>query len=353
MQPLARNLDPRLLDQRFDPGNAHSVPYVWGTTGIGYDKKKLGPIDSWHALFDPKYAGRILMLDDPREAFGAALKLMGKSINEKDPAVLRQAAEMLKAQKKLVRTYNSSDFANLLAAGDVDLAQGWSGEVAEVVSHAPDRLALRQGCEGVRPGLAELEAAHVHPVEREEGPRQPAARVAGLQPGPALGLVEPPGGLVPFRQLVGLLGVLDHQVGGLDVEGHPQLHARPPVLPGQAQLAAAFHRALHPAGAEGGPQGQRQPGHRLGVDVGGPAQGEPGEQVVPGHPGQHGPGRGGQAQRPGDPGQGLGAADGDGAAGLLGGGERPVLLEGAVEVGRPEVARVAGKGGRRRGRPAN
>ena len=139
--PHFKNLDPRFLDQKYDPGNAHSVPYVWGTTGIGYDKKKLGPIDSWRALFDPKYAGRILMLDDPREAFGAALKLMGKSINEKDPAVLRQAAEMLKAQKKLVRTYNSSDFANLLAAGDVDLAQGWNGELAEVVSHAPDRLA--------------------------------------------------------------------------------------------------------------------------------------------------------------------------------------------------------------------
>ena len=139
--PHFKNLDPRFLDQKYDPGNAHSAPYVWGTTGIGFDKKKLGPIDSWRALFDPRYAGRILMLDDPREAFGAALKLMGKSINEKDPAVLRQAAEMLKAQKKLVRTYNSSDFANLLAAGDVDLAQGWNGELAEVVSHAPDRLA--------------------------------------------------------------------------------------------------------------------------------------------------------------------------------------------------------------------
>lgn len=139
--PNLKNLDPRLLNQSYDPGNGHSVPYVWGTTGIGYDQKKLGPIDSWQALFDPKYAGRILMLDDPREAFGAVLKLMGKSINEKEPAVLRQAAERLKAQKKLVRTYNSSDFANLLAAGDVDLSQGWNGELAEVVANSSGRLA--------------------------------------------------------------------------------------------------------------------------------------------------------------------------------------------------------------------
>ncbi len=146
--PRFKNLDPRFLNQKFDPGNGHSIPYLWGTTGIGYDKKKVGTVDSWKALFDPKYAGRILMLDDPREAFGAALKLMGRSINERDPAVLRRAAEMLKAQKPLVRTYNSSDFANLLAAGDVDLAQGWNGEIAEVVAHAPDRLAYAVPKEG-------------------------------------------------------------------------------------------------------------------------------------------------------------------------------------------------------------
>ncbi|HYU31340.1 MAG TPA: spermidine/putrescine ABC transporter substrate-binding protein [Thermoanaerobaculia bacterium] len=136
------NLDPQLLDQKLDPGNRYSIPYLWGTTGIGYDTTKVAaPIDSWGALFDPRYSGRILMLDDVREAFGAALKLMGRSINETDPAVLRQAAEKLEQQKKLVRTYNSSDFANLLAAGDVDVAQGWNGEMAEAVEASQGRLA--------------------------------------------------------------------------------------------------------------------------------------------------------------------------------------------------------------------
>jgi len=140
--PNFKNLDPRFLDQQYDPKNAHSFPYLWGTTGIGYDRQKVKePIDSWHALFDERHAGRILMLDDPREAFGAALRLMGKSINERDPATLRKAAGMLKAQKRLVRTYNSSDFANLLAAGDVDVAQGYNGEMAEAVANAPGRLA--------------------------------------------------------------------------------------------------------------------------------------------------------------------------------------------------------------------
>src|SRR5947209_45247 len=140
--PHLKDLDPRFLNQKYDPGNGHSVPYLWGTTGIGYDKTKVqAPVDSWAALFDPRHAGRILMLDDQREVFGAALRLLGRSINEKDPAILRRAAEMLKKQKPLVRTFNSSDFANLLAAGDVDLSQGYNGELAEAVARSNGRLA--------------------------------------------------------------------------------------------------------------------------------------------------------------------------------------------------------------------
>jgi spermidine/putrescine-binding protein len=140
--PHFANLDARFLDRKFDPGNRFSLPYLWGTTGIGYDKNKVrGTVDSWAAIFDPRYAGRVLMLDDMREAFGAALKLDGRSLNERDPAALRRAAARLADQKRLVRTYNSSDFANLLAAGDVDLAQGYNGEIAKVVARDPRRFA--------------------------------------------------------------------------------------------------------------------------------------------------------------------------------------------------------------------
>jgi len=139
--PTIANLDPRFLDKKFDPKNQYSLPYFWGTTGFGYNKAKLGVLDSWQALFDKKNKGRILMLDDMREVFGAALKSMGKSENETDPAVLKQAADLLKKQKKLVATYNSGDFANILAAGDVDIAHGYNGQLAEVVAKEPDKLA--------------------------------------------------------------------------------------------------------------------------------------------------------------------------------------------------------------------
>lgn len=139
--PNIANLDPRFLDKKFDPKNQYSLPYFWGTTGFGYNKQKLGALDSWQAIFDPKNKGRILMLDDMREVFGAALKSMGKSLNETDPAVLKQAADLLKKQKKLVATYNSGDFANILAAGDVDIAHGYNGQLAEVVAKEPEKLA--------------------------------------------------------------------------------------------------------------------------------------------------------------------------------------------------------------------
>jgi spermidine/putrescine-binding protein len=146
--PHWSNLDPRFLHQKFDPGNGHSLPYLWGTTGIGYDRRKVGEVTSWGALFEPRNAGRILMLDDEREAFGAALRLDGRSINERDPQALVRAAARLKAQKPLVRTYNSSDFANLLAAGDVDLAQGYDGELAKVAAQSHGRLAYAIPKEG-------------------------------------------------------------------------------------------------------------------------------------------------------------------------------------------------------------
>lgn len=136
------NLDPKFLNKKFDPENRYSVPYFWGTTGIGYNRQNItDPVDSWAVLFDEKHAGRILMLDDMRECFAVALKSMGRSLNETDTAVLAQAAELLKKQKALVKTYNSGDFHNILAAGDVDLAHGYNGQLAEVAANEPDKLA--------------------------------------------------------------------------------------------------------------------------------------------------------------------------------------------------------------------
>jgi spermidine/putrescine-binding protein len=136
------NLDPAFLNQSFDRGNQYSVPYLWGTTGLGYNKKIItDPVDSWAILFDPKYAGKVLMLNDPRECFAVALKRLGKSINETDESALKQAADMLKQQHALVRAYDSENYDKTLAGGDVVLAHGWNGQLAKVVSDKPDTFA--------------------------------------------------------------------------------------------------------------------------------------------------------------------------------------------------------------------
>jgi spermidine/putrescine transport system permease protein len=136
--PNLVNVDPAWLDRDFDPGNRHTVPYFTGTCGIAYRRSRVGEVDSWAALWDPRWKGRILMLDDARETLGAALKRLGKSVNATDEASLREAQRLLLEQKPLVRAYDSASFEDALLAGDVWLAQGWNGEFARVMDLDPD-----------------------------------------------------------------------------------------------------------------------------------------------------------------------------------------------------------------------
>jgi spermidine/putrescine transport system permease protein len=136
--PHLVNIDPHFLDRDYDRGNRYSVPYFWGTCGIAYNRKRVGRVESWGALWDPQYRGRILMLDDARETIGAVLKWKGFSVNTKDPATLSMAEGLLLEQKPLVRTYNSSNFEDVLLSGDVWLAQGWNGQFAKAMDQNRD-----------------------------------------------------------------------------------------------------------------------------------------------------------------------------------------------------------------------
>ncbi|HKP10690.1 MAG TPA: extracellular solute-binding protein, partial [Blastocatellia bacterium] len=129
------NLDPRFAGLAYDPANQYSVPYMWGTTGIAYRKDKVtGAVDSWSALWDAQYADRLAMLDDVRETFGAALKMMGKSLNSTEPEDLRAAAELLIQQKPLLKAYDSGGFDQLLLSGDVWVTQAYSGQIAKAMA---------------------------------------------------------------------------------------------------------------------------------------------------------------------------------------------------------------------------
>jgi spermidine/putrescine-binding protein len=88
------------------------------------------------------------MLDDMRECFAVALKLMGKSLNSTDPDTLKAAADLLKKQKDLVKTYNSGDYENILASGDVEFAHGYNGQIAKLVAREPRKFAFVLPTEG-------------------------------------------------------------------------------------------------------------------------------------------------------------------------------------------------------------
>jgi spermidine/putrescine transport system substrate-binding protein len=95
------------------------------------------PPDSWAILWDPQYKGRISMLNDQREVFGATLRWMGQSLNSTDRSVIEAAKVKLIEQKPLVKTYTSDHYDQLLATGEIVLAHGWGGPIARAMRERP------------------------------------------------------------------------------------------------------------------------------------------------------------------------------------------------------------------------
>ena len=130
--PNLSNLLPLFEDPPYDPGLQYSVPYQWGTTGIGYDIDATGEVpDSWTWLFDPakaeQFAGKISLLNDQREVIGAALKYLGHSMNSVDETELEEAKQVILAIKPFLATFDSDSYGELLVAGETVIGHGWSG----------------------------------------------------------------------------------------------------------------------------------------------------------------------------------------------------------------------------------
>ena len=105
--PNYQYIDENFKNTAYDPENKYSVPYTWGTVGIIYNTKYVDEADvtGWELLWNEKYAGKILMFDNSRDAFGIAQFLLGYDINTTDTNELRACAEKLKEQKPLVQQY--------------------------------------------------------------------------------------------------------------------------------------------------------------------------------------------------------------------------------------------------------
>lgn len=132
--PELGNLAPLFQDPAYDSGNEYSVPYQWGTTGIGFDYDYIDDSEgvSWSVIFDPPadadYIGRISFLDDTRETLGAALKYLGYSLNTTNQAELDEAAALIKNAKANIAAFDSSSYWTLLTNGDTHVAMGWNGD---------------------------------------------------------------------------------------------------------------------------------------------------------------------------------------------------------------------------------
>lgn len=125
----------------YDPENAYSVPYTWGTVGIIYDQTVVDipeeDID-WDLLWNEDYADQILMFDNPRDAFAISELMLGYSLNTENPDELKAAAEKLKDQKKIVQAYVMDEIFDKMGAGDALIAPYYAGDALTIMDENED-----------------------------------------------------------------------------------------------------------------------------------------------------------------------------------------------------------------------
>jgi spermidine/putrescine transport system substrate-binding protein len=138
--PNSKNLDPKLLDQRHDPGNEYSLPYLWGTTGIVLNTKHFQPetVKRWKDLWDPGFKGTLMLLDDVRDVFSMALRTLGYSINDTNEDHIKQAYLLLKELVPNVKIYNSETPKVFLIDEEVTAGMTWNGEAFKAKRENPN-----------------------------------------------------------------------------------------------------------------------------------------------------------------------------------------------------------------------
>jgi spermidine/putrescine-binding protein len=133
------NIEEKFRRPPYDPELAYTVPYLWGTTGIGYNKRKVSqPPTSWHDLWDERYKGKISMLDNLRDCISTGLLLKGYPETTTDKKAFQEVKELLLKQRPLVRQYSSATYVDSLISGETHLAMAWSGDILQASRENPD-----------------------------------------------------------------------------------------------------------------------------------------------------------------------------------------------------------------------
>ena len=128
--PNYQYIDDAFKNTSYDPENKYSVPYTWGTVGIIYNTKYVDEADvtGWELLWNEKYAGKILMFDNSRDAFGTAMYKDGLDVNTTDKAQWDQALQTLLDQRPLVKGYVMDEIFNSLESGEAAIGAYYAGD---------------------------------------------------------------------------------------------------------------------------------------------------------------------------------------------------------------------------------
>jgi len=137
--PNMKYIDESFLNPIYDESNEYSVPYMWGTLGILYNKKMVKePVNSWDILWNPKYKGNIMMFDSVRDTMAVGLKKLGYSINSTDPKQINEAKDVLMKQKDLVLAYVTDEGKDRLLGEEVAMGMIYSGDAVNLINQNPN-----------------------------------------------------------------------------------------------------------------------------------------------------------------------------------------------------------------------
>ena len=138
--PNISQMDEEYLDLEIDPGNKYSMPYMFGTVGLIYNKDVVKEeVNSWDILWNEDYKGQIFMFDTYRDTIGVALKKLGYSLNSTNPDEIEEAKELLLEQRKLVNPlYGVDNGTTMIPAGETDINMIWSGEGLNLQDEYPN-----------------------------------------------------------------------------------------------------------------------------------------------------------------------------------------------------------------------
>lgn len=148
--PNYQYIDDSFKNTSYDPENKYSVPYTWGTVGIIYNTKYVDKADvtGWELLWNEKYAGKILMFDNSRDAFGIAEYLLGYDVNTTDEAELQACSAKLAEQKPVVQQYVMDQIFDAMENEEAWIAPYYAGDYLTMVEENPDLAFYRPTAQG-------------------------------------------------------------------------------------------------------------------------------------------------------------------------------------------------------------